>query len=131
MSGVVYLDSSAIVKLVKPEQEPTPLDAELARRPNRVSSVLVRVEVGRVALREHREVGRMLAEILDRITLLPIDAQTIETARGLYPANLRSLDAIHLATALSLGDGLDGLITYDRRLAAAAVQAGLVVDAPS
>lgn len=67
---------------------------------------------------------------LQRLSLLPIDAQVIDHAASLPPASLRSLDAIHLATALSLGEDLGILIAYDERLVSAARESGLPVATP-
>jgi predicted nucleic acid-binding protein len=67
---------------------------------------------------------------LQRLSLLPIDQQVIDHAATLPPASLRSLDAIHLATALSLGDDLGILIAYDERLVSAARDSGLPVATP-
>ena len=69
-------------------------------------------------------------EVLDAVTLVHVTPAVFENAGRLDPSGLRSLDAIHLAAALDLGDDLDGLIAYDDRLAAAAVSNGVVVVAP-
>jgi hypothetical protein len=68
--------------------------------------------------------------VLDSITILAVPSSTFERAGELTPPALRSLGAIHLATALELGDDLDGLVTYDDKLAAAAVSYGITVIAP-
>ncbi len=68
--------------------------------------------------------------VLDAVTLLHVTPAVFEDAGRLDPSGLRSLDAIHLAAALDLGDDLDGLITYDDRLADAAVSHGIAVLAP-
>lgn len=62
--------------------------------------------------------------------MLPVDEATLETAAALEPAELRSLDALHLAAALSLGDDLRRVYCYDARLAAAASARGLEVRRP-
>ena len=69
-------------------------------------------------------------EVLDAVTLLHVTPAVFEDAGRLDPSELRSLDAIHLAAALDLGDDLEGLITYDDRLADAAVSNGVAVVAP-
>jgi hypothetical protein len=130
----VYLDSSAIVKLVVREPESSALFDWLAERPERISSALARVEVLR-ALRRAGPAGaasrRRAREVLDRIALLPVDRPILDAAGELGPLDLRSLDAIHLATALSVGADLAGVVTYDERLAAAATSAHLDVWAPA
>jgi hypothetical protein len=65
------------------------------------------------------------------VDLVPITRDLLETAADLGPPSLRSLDALHLATALSLGSALDAFVVYDERLARAATEAGLPVVAPS
>jgi len=69
-------------------------------------------------------------EVLDAVTLLQVTPAVFEDAGRLEPSGPRSLDAIHLASALDLGDNLEGLVTYDDRLAEAAVSNGVAVLAP-
>lgn len=115
------------------EAETPALLLALRRHPQRASSALARVEVLR-ALRRWRATpadrGRA-AEVLYRIALIRIDDPILEAAANLAPPDLRSLDAIHIATALSIRDDLAALVTYDRRLAAAARRLHLQVIAPS
>ena len=68
--------------------------------------------------------------VLDSVTLLKVDSSVFEGAGRLDPSVLRSLDAIHLASALDLGDDLEGLVTYDDRLAGAAEANGVAVISP-
>ena len=128
---MVYLDSSAIVKLAVAEPESGALRRYLAGHADRVASALARVEV-RHALRRTGATPATLRhaeQVLERIALVAVDEPVLHDAARLAPASLRSLDALHLATALSL-DGLEAVVTYDSRLAAAAVDAGLPVAAP-
>ena len=130
---MVYLDSSAIVKLVVREPESSALRRYLAGHADRVSSGLARVEVVR-ALRRTRDSDsqplQRAASVLERIALVAVDEPILNDDAALEPRQLRSLDAVHLATALSL-DGLDAVVTYDRRLHAAAAAAGLEVVSPA
>ena len=129
---MVYLDSSAIVKLVVPEPESEALGRFLAGHEDRVASGLVRVEVLRALRRTRggsRAALRRAEQVLEGIALVAVDEAILRDAAALGPGRLRSLDAIHLATALSL-DGLEALVTYDLRLRAAAVEAGLKVESP-
>jgi len=128
---VAYLDSSALVKLVVREPESKALAAYLRRRPARASCALARVEVIR-AVRGHGStaVGRA-RQLLERVALLRLDEVLLEAAADLEGAAPRSLDAIHLATALTLGEALSEVVTYDQRMAAAAHQLGLPVSAPA
>ncbi len=130
--GVIYLDSSAIVKLVVAEPESPPLQTFLAKWPDRISSCLARVELHRALRRS--SAGPSLADraehILERLNLLRMDSAILQTAAALDPPSLRTLDAIHLATALAIGADLHALITYNARLADAAAAAKLSVFAP-
>jgi uncharacterized protein len=131
--SLVYLDSSAIVKLIVPEPESSALFHWLATRPERISSGVARVEVIRALRRSglFRISRRRAIAVLERIALLPIDLPILETAAELEPSDLRSLDAIHLATAMSLGADLAGVVTYDERLAGAARAGRIEVWAPA
>jgi uncharacterized protein len=129
---LVYLDSSAIVKLAVAEPESAVLFDWLAERPGRVSSAVARVEVRRALRRVGMpaETLRRATRVLNAIASIPVDRAVIEAAGELDPPALRSLDAIHLATALSVGADLAGIVTYDERLAAAAARARVEVWAP-
>ncbi len=130
--SLVYLDSSALVKLVVSEPESAALMEFLRGRPDRVSSTLVLAEVPR-ALRRARlgaAARRRAREILARVALVDIDRRALAAAAAIDPPTARTLDAIHLATALGLREDLVALITYDRRLAIAAELADLHVQAP-
>lgn len=131
-ASLVYLDSSAIVKLVVRERESAALFEWLRARPDRISSVVARVEV----LRALRRAGapeltrRRALDVLGRISLIPIDRAVLDAASEVGPPDLRSLDAIHVATALSLAADLAGFVTYDNRLATAAARSRMDVWAP-
>ncbi len=127
-----YLDTSALVKLVVAEPETEALRTWLAaaeRDP--VACDLARAELMRAVRRAAPErVGRA-REVLDSLTLIEVATSTFEGAGRLDPALLRTLDAVHLAAALDLGDDLDGIVTYDDRLAAAAQALGIPIIRPS
>jgi len=129
--AVVYLDTSALGRVLLGEPDGPAVLRELAAFDQRVASRLLRVELRRLGLRE----GRLAAadQLLGGVSLLPVDEQLLATAETLPPAGVGTLDALHLATALRLaGAGsLDALMTYDQRLAAAAAQHGVPVLAPS
>lgn len=128
---MIYLDSSAIVKLVVAEPESGALRRELADDPEWVSNVLARVEVLRALGRTGRSIAtvKYAEELLERIALVALDDRILNVAATVEPRGLRSLDAVHLATALSLA-GLDGVVAYDQRLLSAAAAAGLPVLSP-
>lgn len=133
MAGtLVYLDSSALVKLVVREEGTDALRAWLSSRPDVVSSSIavteVRRAVGRVSAR--RSLSDRARLVLDGVALLAVDVSVLETAAGLKPPELRTLDAIHVASALSLGADLLAFVTYDDRQGVAARRAGLPVVNP-
>jgi predicted nucleic acid-binding protein len=124
-----YLDTSAFVKLVRSEPESSALRRELAGR-ELLSSALLIVE-GRRAARRYGELASERAlTALTAITLIPLDQPILDAAAKLNPAELRSLDAVHLATVLSLGEDLERLHCYDARLSDAAQALGIEVSQP-
>jgi predicted nucleic acid-binding protein len=132
MSGrAAYLDTSAFLKLVTEEAESAALRKALTRWPEQVSATLLRTEAVR-ALRRAGMSDRVGAarRLMRGLTLVRVDEPLLDRAADLEPASLRSLDAIHLAAALTVGSDLGVVLTYDTRLAAAATAAGLVVAAP-
>lgn len=131
--SLVYLDSSALVKLVVLEPETPALIEILREHSDRVSSALALTEVPRALRRAgFGTVERRRArEVLARVALIDVDRRALATAAGLDPPALRTLDAIHLATVLTIHEDLAGLVTYDRRLAAAARRAHVEVLAPA
>jgi uncharacterized protein len=131
-ADVAYLDTSAVVKLLVREGETAALRRWLRRRPRRVASALLSVELLRAARRAGEP--RLVVEarrLLSGITLVDVDGAVLDRAGELEPGQLRTLDAIHLATALSVGAELDAVVTYDRRMADAAALVGLAIAAPS
>ena len=125
----IYVDSSALIKLVIPERESVALRRWLRGR-EIVSSRIAQVEVVRGVRRTRWEARPGASELLLEIDLIGVDAQVVTAASELAPPELRSLDAIHLATALYIGEELDGFVTYDRQLGRAATAAGLAVESP-
>ena len=126
-----YLDSSAIVKLVVQEPESAALRRYLKRRRPLISSALARTEVARALMPLGPEAIERGNEVLSRLELARVNDRILTAAGKLRPADLRSLDAIHLATAEELGADLSRLITYDDRIAAAARRMGFAVSAPA
>jgi predicted nucleic acid-binding protein len=125
-----YLDSSAIVKLVVAEPESRALRAHLRRRRPLVSSALARTEVVRALLPAGAIAMARGREVLRRLDLIRINDRVLDMAGTLEPAQVRSLDAIHLATAQLLGEDLSQIITYDDRMADAARSLGLNTTLP-
>ncbi|MGI9032874.1 MAG: type II toxin-antitoxin system VapC family toxin [Acidimicrobiales bacterium] len=127
----VYLDSSALVKLAIVEAESRALKDFLSSGRLAFSSIIARVEVRRAVGRHGQRALVNAGIVLARTNLVRLEDQMVDTAGTLPPATLRSLDAIHLASALTLGPALIALVTYDDRLARAATALGLEVVAPS
>lgn len=127
-----YLDTSALVKLVVAERE-TPALLQWLRAADRrtVSSNLARTELLRVVRRAAPAQLVRARAVLAAVDLLALDPPLLDQAALLDPVALRTLDALHLAGALTLGDDLDGLVAYDERLLAATRAAGLESVAPA
>lgn len=127
-----YLDTSAAVKLVVEESGSKALRRWMANASTPiVSSDLLRTELLRATRRGAPDRVQQARAVLDSLVLLTLSTSLFDQAGTLEPDLLRSLDALHLTAALDLGDDLDGVITYDDRLASAAVALGIVVIAPT
>jgi predicted nucleic acid-binding protein len=132
MSGrLVYLDSSAFVKLITLEAETQALVAYLRRWSVAVSATLLRTEALRAATRASPASVLAVRRALRDMAFIDLGRDLLDQAGTLTPPGLRSLDAVHVAAALSLGDDLDELVTYDARMAAAAAASGLMVASPT
>lgn len=127
---VTYVDSSAIVKLAIEEPESKALRRHLSRRKRLVSSALARAEVARALLPLGSEAVLRGDEVLRRMQLLRVNDRVLIDAGRMQPAELRSLDAIHLATAGQFGATLKRVVTYDARMADAARALGWSVYSP-
>jgi uncharacterized protein len=129
---VIYLDTSAFVKLIRGERESSALQTFLRERSEAplVASALLVVETRRAVLGQAPGDLARADLLLTRIDQVDITRAVLEAASRLPDPTLRSLDAIHLATALQLGRDLDALVTYDSRLAAAADRQGVGVVTP-
>lgn len=126
-----YLDSSALVKLAVREPESEALRQYIRRRRPLVSSALARTEVARALLPLGPQAVRRGESLLDRVDLVRVNDRILNAAGAMLPLDLRSLDAIHLATALQLGASLARVVTYDDRMADAARDLGWTVAQPS
>jgi predicted nucleic acid-binding protein len=130
---MIYLDSAAIVKLVHAESESQALRDWLDERAETgwTSSVLAETESARALARYAPSAVVRLHPVLDLIDLVELNPGIRILAQTVKPVTVRSLDAIHLATALSVRPYLTSFVTYDKRLADAAQGAGLTVDRPA
>jgi uncharacterized protein len=126
-----YLDSSALVKLAVREPESAPLRHYIRRRRPLVSSTLARTEVARALLSLGPEAIQRGNSVLARVDLVRMNDRILKAAGAMLPVDLRSLDAIHLATAQQIGIDLARIITYDDRMADAAGDLGWSVARPT
>lgn len=130
----LYLDSSAVVKLVQREVESDALRRFLRRHRDdrRVTSALARVEVVRaVFIGGHRAIEQARRQ-LDRLDQIVLTTELLDRAATLAPTGLlRSLDAVHLAAAQIVGGDLRAVVTYDQRMAEAAGDLGLAIEMPT
>jgi len=130
---MIYLDSAAVVKLAHAEPESAALRRWLDERAETgwISSVLTEIESFRALARYAPQAASRLPAVLDQIDLIDLDRPIRTLARTVTPATVRSLDAIHLGTALRSRPSLTSFVTYDRRLLDAAQAAGLPIDSPA
>jgi predicted nucleic acid-binding protein len=126
----VYLDASALVKLVVLEPESSALRRFLRRHPQRITSALSRVEVLRAVRAQGSTAQRRASQVLARVAELRLDDAVLDAASRLDPVVLRSLDAIHIASAQALEDDLTAVVTYDRRMLEALAALDLEARAP-
>lgn len=131
MPGVVYIDTSAYVKIPLVEDECEALLRQLSECEGFVSSSLMAVEALRACARYGTRYERAAREWMQGLALLPIEEAILDIASEVEPPGLRSLDSLHLATALSIRDEIDVFVTYDERLGDAAEGQGLRVLSPA
>lgn len=126
-----YVDTSALVKLVVEEPETAALRAWMQTSGrDAVVGDPARTELMRAVRRAAPDRALLARRVLESVTLIEMTSVICDEAGRLGPADLRSLDALHLAVALDLGDDLEGLVTYDARLAEGAAVNGVPVISP-
>ncbi|HUD39115.1 MAG TPA: type II toxin-antitoxin system VapC family toxin [Streptosporangiaceae bacterium] len=130
---MIYLDSAAVVKLAHAEPESEALRAWLDERAETAwaSSVLVEIESFRALARYAPEAVTRLHPVLDQIDLIELSPRVRILTQTVRPVTVRSLDAVHLGTALSIRRMLTSFVAYDKRLLDAAIGAGLPADSPA
>ncbi len=134
--GALYVDTSALVKLVVREAESDALEEELGRWSDLATSTITSIEFFRAVARARADSTAVVADeetvvgVLASVAEIPLDDDVRATAASLTPTELRTLDAIHLASALALGDDLGAVVTYDSRMQAAVLASGLSLIAP-
>jgi predicted nucleic acid-binding protein len=135
VTQTLYVDASAIVKLLVREPQSDSLQDYLRDQPSRAVSRVATVEVQRAIARirglDAAAMAGRLRQVLDGLILLEFDAGVAAAAARLQPATMRTLDAIHLASAMELQDDLIAIVTYDRRMRDAATSIGLPTVAPA
>ena len=125
------MDASAFVKFIVEEEESRALRVFLAGEHGRyISSSLLRTEALRAAAKHGSEALTVAREALQRVDLVAIDHRILDNAGLLHPNVMRSLDAIHVATALAIGDDLDVVVTYDERMIKASSLLGIPTATP-
>lgn len=128
---MIYADTSALVKLVLTEPESSALLVYLRGRGDVVTSALAQTELVRTVRRLEPDLEPRARALIAGLIQVEVGSEVLAAAAALSPSELRTLDAVHLATALALGGELDAVVTYDGRMAAAARSAGLRVEAPA
>jgi uncharacterized protein len=143
---MIYFDTNALLKLIREDAKSGALGAFIdARQGTRwFSSEIAKTELARTVRRiNHDDRGRLIDEprlrteldyadrIWERLDLIAVSSRLLDEAAAIEQPFLRTLDAIHLAAALSLRTSLSAFVTYDKRLAAAAQEAGLPVRSPA
>jgi uncharacterized protein len=125
-----YIDASAFVKLIVEEKETQALLKSLP--PSLISGEILTVEVMRTTVHSDAETIAFARKLLAGINFMPISSEVISIA-SLFGAHIKSktLDAIHLAAALSIGSAIDGIITYDKMMIADAKLLGIPVLSPA
>ena len=133
---MIYLDTAAVVKLIRIEEESAALVGWLNEQATQplVASALVEIELPRAMRRSQPEVLGLVAAVLSRLHRVDINAAVRATAAAYIEPTLRTLDNIHLATAefmIASGMQISAFVTYDKRLTEAAARIGLPVTAPA
>jgi len=130
MSGLAYADASALVKLVVVEAESVAVHRWFTEAPRIATSRVGIIETVRASSRRDHDAAHR-DRVLEELEIIDLDPVIARTAAGLRPLLVRTLDAIHLATALVLMPDLDAFVTYDDRMAEAARAVGLPVVRPA
>lgn len=136
--GFLYLDTSALVKLLVREAESEAIEVELLRWSKLATNLVTEVELPRAVSRAREERPNSVVDgslvlrgILASATIIPLDESIVGEARDVRPSSMGALDAIHVASALSLGPDLAAVATYDKRMQAALALVKVEVSAPS
>jgi predicted nucleic acid-binding protein len=136
-AGILYVDTSALLKLLVREAESTAIERELVQWANLATSIVTEVEMPRALARAREDRpdavidgSLILQSVLASAAIIELGDGIVAAARDVTPVHVGALDAIHIASALSLDNELAGVATYDSRMADALVRAGVTVVAP-
>lgn len=127
---MIYVDSSALVKLVLPEAESSSMIEFTAKFDTLVTSTIGAIEFRRAVKRHYAQQLWAVERVLAEMTILELSHEVRRTAELLEPTILRTLDAIHLASALVIREELEAFVAYDERLLEAARLAGIPTASP-
>ena len=124
-----YMDSSAIIKLIKPEKESAALIKKLPS--SLITSRISRVEVARTIAKHEPDLLNTAYDVLADIQMIPVEDSIITIAENLpLHIDLRSLDSLHIASALHIRNALKGIITYDKEMMRAGIALGFNTMSP-
>jgi predicted nucleic acid-binding protein len=136
-AGILYVDTSALLKLLVREVESTAIERELLRWPSLATSVVTEVELPRAVARAREDRpdavidgSLVLQGVIASAAIIELNEDIVAAARNIAPVHVGALDAIHIASALSLDWELGGVATYDNRMSEALIRAGANVVAP-
>lgn len=136
-AGILYVDTSALLKLLVREAESTAIERELVQWPSLATSVVTEVELPRAVARAREDRpdavidgSLVLQGLLASAAIVELSDDIVAAARGVAPVHVGALDAIHIASALSLDQELTGVATYDARMSDALTRVGVTVFAP-
>ena len=137
-AGILYVDTSALLKLLVREAESTAIERELVQWPSLATSIVTEVELPRAIARAREDRpdavidgSLVLQGIMASAAIIPLSNDIVLAARNVPPVHVGALDAIHIASALSLDKKLAGVATYDNRMRDALDRAKVSVVAPS
>lgn len=125
---MIYVDTSALTKLLVAEPESAAM-RELADSPM-ITSAITTAELRRAVRRRAPSLAVHVERVIERLTTVAVDAHLLRAAGMVAPDELKTLDAIHLATALAVRDDITVFVAYDDRLLSAARLAGIPTESP-
>jgi uncharacterized protein len=128
---LIYVDTSALLKLLRPDEHSLAFASYVDGHADMVSSTLLAIELRRGVLRSAPRALPRVDLLLSRVELIGMEAPVVESASRLPDPMLRTLDAIHVATAVLLRDDIEALVSYDQRMLDAAASHGLPVASPA